>query len=94
MSMSNNFSLWLKAGFFFKPIQIHFHLANLAIKLLNQLFLVLILPPSLIGEKINKALGGDRLPVPNLTRMNLILTGQLCRCHLLFDRLQGNLGLK
>src|SRR4030042_1666084 len=94
MSMSNNFSLWLKASFFFKPIQIHFHLAYLAVKLLNQFLLVLILAPSLIGKKINQTIGGRRLPVPDLARMNLILTGQLRRCLLLPDRLQGNLGLK
>ncbi len=87
MSMSNNFSLWLKASFFFKPIQIHFQLADLAVKLLDQFLPILILALSLIRKKINKPLGGSRLPVPDLSRMYLVLTGQLRRCLLLFDRL-------
>src|SRR3989337_723115 len=94
LSMSNNFCLWLKSRFFFKPVESNLQLTNLAVKLLNQLLLVLIPALSLIGKKINKPLGGSRLPVPDLTRMNLILTGQLSRCLLLLDRLQGNLGLK
>lgn len=93
MSMSNKFALWLKTSFF-KPIQICFHLTDLAVKLLYQLLLIPILTPPLVGKKINKTLGGGRLPVSDLTRMNLILTGQLRRCLLLFDRPQGNLGLK
>ena len=49
---------------------------------------------SLIRKKINEPLGGRRLPVTDLTRMNLILAGQLRRRLLLLDRLQDNFGFK
>jgi len=49
---------------------------------------------SLVRKKINQPLGGRRFPIPDLTGINLVLTGQLCRCLLFFDCIKGNLGLE
>ena len=84
LSMSRTFSLWLESRFFFKPVEISIQLAQLAVKLLDQFLPVLIMALSLIRKKINQPLGGRRFPIPDLTGMNLVLTGQLCRCFDVF----------
>src|ERR1035437_3315977 len=94
LSMSSTFSLWLKSSFFFNTVEISIQLTKLAVKLLDQFLPVLVMALSLIRKKINQPLGGRRSPIPDLTGVNLVLTGQLCRCLLFLDCLQGNLGLK
>src|SRR3990172_798495 len=94
LSMSATLSLWDKSRFFFKPVQVNFLLTDLAVKLGNQCLIVLSFYFSPVAEQIQQTLQGNRFPVPNLARMHLIQACQFRGCLLLFDRLQGNFGLK
>jgi hypothetical protein len=80
--------------FFFKPVQLHFQLADLTIKLGDQLLLVFVpLFPS-FSKKIRKALQKLLSPVADLVGMNTKFTGQLSQGFLPFYCLQDDFGSK
>src|SRR3972149_9688189 len=84
LSMSDTLSLWGKSRFFFKPVQVNLLLTNLAVQLGNKSVFILFFAFTLVAEQVYQPFLGSGLPVPDLPRMNLILTCQLSRCLLLF----------
>jgi len=80
--------------FFFKPIQLYFQLANLSVKLLNELLLLLILLFSPVSENIRNGCQKLLFPSADLIGMNPIEAGQLSQRLLLLDRFQSHFGPK
>ena len=70
--MNETLSLWGKSRFFFKPVQVNLQLTDLAVKLGNQLLVVLFFSFSPVAKQIHQTLQDNPFPVPNLARMNLV----------------------
>jgi len=87
LSMSEILSLWGKTRFFFKPVQVNLLLTDLAVQLRNKFVFIPLFAFTLVAEQVYQPFLGSSLPVPDLPRMYLMLTCQLGRCLLLFDRI-------
>lgn len=80
--------------FFFKPVEFHFELADLAVELRDKFLMVSFFFLSPVCKKIWKAFEKLLSPCPDLVGMNTVFTGQFRQSVFPFCRFKRHLGSK